>query len=305
MRTWCLCLWFFLFRCSNTDTKSSLGCSAVSSEDYMRTWCLCLWFLLFLCSNTDTKSSLSCSAASSNDFMRTECDISVSRLLPIHLGSQCWYQKNCLKKESFSIWKFGFSKKKVANRYQKISCPKKSRYQYWSKRMNDKKKKRTDKDIMDFDIHDVFVCALFSSCLKDINALNKTLSPRCHPPSTFWASLSSGRNCSHPLWLRFHLPCIIDWCKWISKPNFVTFDIDYRGDLKYVLQRTEALWIQFCITDLSMQCIVMCGEVFSILIMLILPFWYFSKVVIFLDRGIFITSLNFDWHDPTKKKICL
>ena len=89
--------------------------------------------------------------------------------------------------------------KKVANRYQKISCPKKSRYQYWSKRMNDKKKKRTDKDIMDFDIHDVFVCALFSPCLKDINAMNKTLSPRCHPPSTFWASLSSGRNCSHPL----------------------------------------------------------------------------------------------------------
>ena len=62
--------------------------------------------------NTDTKSSLGCSAVSSDDFMRTECDISVSRLLPIHLGSQCWYQKNCLKKESFSIWTFGFSKKK-------------------------------------------------------------------------------------------------------------------------------------------------------------------------------------------------
>ena len=48
----------------------------------------------FICSNTDTKSSLGCSAVSSDDFMRTERDISVSRLLPIFLGSQCWYQKN-------------------------------------------------------------------------------------------------------------------------------------------------------------------------------------------------------------------
>ena len=107
----------------------------------------------FLCSNTDTKSSLVCSALSSDDYKRTECDISVSRLFPIFLGSRCWYQKHCLNKESFSIGilKFGLHKKSRKS-VSKDFVSKKSGYWYWSKRMNDKKKKSTEKNIIDFDI---------------------------------------------------------------------------------------------------------------------------------------------------------
>ena len=76
----------------------------------------------FLCSNTDTKSSLVCSALSSDDYMRTECDISVSRLFPIFLGSRCWYQRT--KKVSVLVYENLVFTKKVANLYQKISCPK-------------------------------------------------------------------------------------------------------------------------------------------------------------------------------------